>query len=322
LLAASLGGALAAFAPGCRDATQMTLEIALAPNVVCSELRGTAISVGVDPDKTEKNRREGYVTASTNACDMGSRMVGTLVVTPSDDGRASVIVVAAYDSTLSSPTTCMPPDYKGCIVARRRFSFTSHKGLRLPITIDPDCKNVPCDALSTCRKGNCYSSEVVIEGDVVPPEPGALPDGGTSEAGVIIPEGGNPDVGPEDGSVDGPEDAPSDSFTPDGPAPDGGPPAGVSCNGGTLYCPDSMGMPTACSGSLFFCCEVPPGSSIECRMNEGECKPSSNKYCCSDLDCGLTVLEGGAGFFAVVKGPVCRKPPPMLPDTVGTCGAP
>ncbi|MBX3186071.1 MAG: hypothetical protein KF819_03610 [Labilithrix sp.] len=305
----------AGFAPGCRDATQMTLEIGLADKVVCSEMKGTAITVGVDAIDTESRVAAEYVTATTNECDARTRSVGTLVVTPSDDDQASVVVVVAYDPSLGSPAACKPPLFKGCIVARRRFSFSTFKKLRMPITIDPDCKDVPCDALSTCRKGNCYSSEVVIEGDVVPPEPGALPDGGTDEGGIVIPEGGLPDTGgdadssiPDGSDVDGPVDAPTD-------APFDAPP-GVSCVAGALQCPGP------CSGKLLYCCDVLADTGVQCVNGAAACKASSPKYCCADGDCGVVAdLDGGLDR-AAINGPKCNKPPPAGPNTLGTCGPP
>jgi hypothetical protein len=239
-----------AVAPGCRDATQVTLDVR-AVNASCGELRGTSVTVGVEPGDTEQRVGLGYVNASTSACSADGE-IGTLVVTPSDPKRAAVVVVVAYGST-SDPTKCTPPAYKGCIVARRSFAFVDHEGLRLPITISPDCLDVPCDAFSTCRNGQCFSSEVSCSGGVCG-EPGALEDGGTAPDSGIAP-----------------------------PPPPPGAPIEPVCDGATLHCHPS-GDPNgdmACSGTSLACCDrgglAVCGASATCASNP--------RYCCADSDC-------------------------------------
>lgn len=168
----------ATIAPGCQDPTQVTLDVRLA-SAQCSEIHGTAITVGVQPADTEERVRSRFPTGQTTDCDAATKRIGTLVVTPSDADRAAIVVVAAYGAR-RDPTECQPPDYAGCIVARRRFSFSKHRRLTIPITIDPECANVPCDAFSTCRKGRCFDSETdpCEGGDCQGSEPGAQPTAG------------------------------------------------------------------------------------------------------------------------------------------------
>jgi hypothetical protein len=176
--------------PGCQDPTQVTVDIRLA-TARCDEIHGTAITVGVDPADTEERIRSRFPTGQTTDCDPATSRIGTLVVTPSDEDRASVVVVAAY-GVEHDPTACQPPSYANCVVARRRFSFAKHRRLTLPITIDPTCVNVPCDAFSTCRRGACFSSEIdPCEGDACSDgEPGSLPDGGTDLDAAVPSDGG------------------------------------------------------------------------------------------------------------------------------------
>ena len=49
---------------------------------------------------------------------------------------------------------------------RMRFTITDFTVplAGLPITISPDCLNVPCDAFSTCRHGQCFTNEVSCQG--------------------------------------------------------------------------------------------------------------------------------------------------------------
>jgi hypothetical protein len=86
------------------------------------------------------------------------------VVTPNDDtGRASIIVLAGFGKRVEQ---CKAADgYFGCIVSRRSFLFVDHAALTLDIPLDPDCRNVPCNAVSTCRKGACVDSTVDCSAD-------------------------------------------------------------------------------------------------------------------------------------------------------------
>src|SRR2546426_902561 len=82
-------------AQGCRTATQVTIDVRIA-NATCDEIRGTALTVGVDPKPTEQRVENGFVTSTTTACDPATRSIGTLVLTPSDPMHAAIVVAAAY----------------------------------------------------------------------------------------------------------------------------------------------------------------------------------------------------------------------------------
>ena len=242
----------------------MTLELSLTPRAQCTEVHGTAITVGADPSATEARVREQYVTATTSACDPATRTIGTLVLTPGDSDSASVVVVVAYDQVAAS--SCKPPAYQGCIVARRRFTFASHTHLTMPITIDPDCKDVPCDAFSTCRTGVCFDSNVACSGDACN-EPGATPDGGTSEAGVVVPDAGVDAPTDGDGAItDGARDGATDSGTA----------ADCVLPSDTLVCGG-----LACTGSAVSCCGT---TSANAACNSPSCA-GTTRYCCHSTDC-------------------------------------
>ncbi|MDB5214636.1 MAG: Xanthine/uracil/thiamine/ascorbate permease family protein [Myxococcaceae bacterium] len=309
-----------ALAPGCRDATQATIDISLTKLAHCTETNGTAITVGVDPTATEDRVAHEFVTATTSACDPATGEIGTLVLTPSS-GHASVIVVVAYDKV--SPASCKPPLYKGCIVARRQFSFTDHRHITMPISIDPDCKDVPCDAFSTCRTGKCFSADVACTGDncLQPGDPG---DGGTALDAEVIPDTGIPIEGSVDGSMDGAAtdsstgtDGSSDAGTDaddsgsDAGGVDGSVPDGVYCDvNGNLLCP----APTVCNtGSAG--CQTATGPL--CRPAFTACMAGETQYCCANAPCPV----GKACLFSQVVGP---PGPGVIPNPVdstkpGTC---
>jgi hypothetical protein len=312
-----------ALAPGCRDATQVTVDISLTKRASCTETNGTAITVGTEPAMTQQRVADEFVTATTNACTEATHEIGTLVVTPGGNGRGSVIVVVAYDKTIV-PSSCKPPLFKGCIVARRQFTFNDHQHVRLPITIDPDCKDVPCDAFSTCRTGKCFSSDVSCTDDSCL-EPGDPGDGGTSLDGQVIPdtgvdspvEGGGLDGGGLDGAGnDATLDAPIDGPPTDGAiGTDGSTPGGVACMGGVLQCPAPA---TPCNGTLQSCCGPTVGGPATCNAGVSTCGLGMKKYCCSDLDCVMpqTCFQGVAG--PLPPGPLPPPAPnPLTPG--GTC---
>lgn len=232
-------------APGCQDPTQVTLDLRLA-SAECGEIHGTAITVGVQPLDTEERIRSRFPTGQTSDCDPSTRRIGTLVITPSDEERAAIVVVAAYGAR-RDPTECQPPDYAGCIVARRRFSFSKHRRLTMPITIDPECANVPCDAFSTCRKGRCFDAEIPpCDGaDCEGNEPGGLRDGGTDLDAAVVSDGG-PIVN------------------------------NASCEGALLRCGD-----VACPAPAV-CCII-QGSAV-CDPSGKACPGA--QACCTHADCG------------------------------------
>jgi hypothetical protein len=307
---------------GCRDATQVTLDISLSKNALCTETHGTAIAVGVDPTTTEDRIAHHILNASTSSCDPATREIGTLVLTPSGSDRASVIVVVAYATTTAD--SCQPPLFKGCIVARRQFSFTDHRHLTMPISIDPDCRDVPCDAFSTCRSGRCFPSEAACSGDTCP-EPGDPGDGGTAVDGQVIPDTGMPVDGSLDGSADGPGADGAmgldSSMGLDGSGgTDGAPDTGVPVPGnvycdmtGQLVCPD----PFTCIGATS-CCGPTSGTSAACRAGTATCTAGTEQqYCCM----GTTTCPAAqsCGFVMVVEAGIMPK---ILPSWIPAGSSP
>ncbi len=302
---------------GCRDATQATIDISLAKGALCTEIKSTAITVGTDPQGTEDRVAHEFVTATTSSCDSSSRGIGTLVVTPSGSGRASVIVVVAYGATAAA--SCKPPLFAGCIVARRQFSFTDHRNLQMPISIDPDCKDVPCGAFTTCRSGKCFSSEATCTGDscLQPGDPG---DGGTfADGGVILESGTLGDSSADEAGLDGSDSSINLDSGSDSPvdAPSDGPLLSTRCASpgglGTLVCGNM-----SCSGATNYCCGA---TSETASCSNTPCAALTPRYCCDGADCGAaaacfvaSVRAGGSvGVGNVGTCPGGIMPPPPLP---------
>lgn len=167
-LAWSLPGVLVlgvAFAPGCREPTEVTVEVW--SDVPCAELRGTSITVA-RPGAIETAQPRTVATT----CDAKSGFVGSLVVVPSG-ARSEDLAVRVVAGIGAPAESCAPPSYAGCIVARRALRFVPHTSLVVPIRLTRDCRDVPCDAQSTCVRAGCANATI--------PDPDACasPDGCT-----------------------------------------------------------------------------------------------------------------------------------------------
>ena len=303
-----VGIGVSAAVPGCQDATQATITITLEKQELCPNLGGTAITVGVEPRDTEQRVANSYVTAVENKCDPATGLIGSLVITPGDTGRSSVVVVVAFDKARAqTPADCKPPGYAGCVVARRLFSFPDHKNLQMPITVDAACVDVPCDAVSTCRRGNCYSAEVLEDCVGLACEPGVSEDGGVPDGGIVEaggdgprPDGSTNDAAGDDGSMS--DGSMSDGSTSDG-STGGAVPYCTTAAMPVLMCEKTAAVPTSCGGATPACCGA--GVPTVCM---GAC-PLPERRCCSNPDCGMggccPPSDGGtAPRFCLFGGPV------------------
>lgn len=262
-------------AEGCLAPTQLTLVIDT--NVPCSELSGVKIVVASDPDAAE-GRTSTFVNAETQTC-LSNGRVGTLVVTPSDGAsRAAVVVMAGVTTPVKACSAAT--GYAGCIVARRLVPFIEHTSLTVPILLEVDCLDVPCDAISTCSAGRCVSSETTCEGSDCS---GLGPD---TDAGGGVRDGG------EGGS---PGDAAADA-----PPGDGGKDASI----GVATCgpndPIACGTNGPCDAGGT-CCQQPNADASAC----GTCSPTNgfrSLSCRSSANCGPSQMccyaasMGGVGI--------------------------
>jgi hypothetical protein len=190
-------------AASCREPTEIVVSITT--DVRCSDVRGTAITVGNLPELEQHP-----LTAETRACLDGR--IGEIVVVPSgaDDGTVAIKVVMAFGRDLAE---CVAPSYgPGCIVARRALRYIPHTRLRLPILMATACSGVDCGATDTCVGGDCRPATVPD------PDACALP-GGCNEGTLGPPVGG------------GGADAGSDAPPPPPPPPVCAPPVGAPCAG-------------------------------------------------------------------------------------------
>jgi hypothetical protein len=319
----------------CQDPTQLTLV--LSTNARChDELRSTAIYVGGSLESVNDKVQTSSPVAQTDTCNSGS--IGTLVVTPGDS-HGAVVVIGGFNG--KPPTDCVEGHYENCIIARRSFTFIKHTPLSIPIQLERDCLNVPCDVHSTCHNGQCYAATISCsdngtctkpgDGDAGPVDGGArlYPDGqpepledGSSivpEGSIELPDGniieldsGNPDLDSgqkPDVMVPPPVDAGDSGI----PLSDAGLPIYCSADGGALVVTNCGINPTC--GSPGGCCAF--GGTLQCVASVALCAGLTT-YCCNDAQCpGVMTCQGGGKAVNLSRPHVFL---PVLPGgSAGTC---
>jgi hypothetical protein len=208
------------------DPTQVRVRIRT--TVPCDQLNGVVINAAGDPKAVEERVKQGFLDATTDKgqCDANGD-IGTVYLVPGQN-RAALVVRAGYGTRV--PSECQPPNYDGCIVARRTIPYVDQTTLTITVNLDPNCLNVPCGVLSTCSSGKCVSSEASVcnggecgldpaKGKPEDERNGGTADGGGADASPGV-DGGGADGG---GSVDG--------GSVDGGSVDGGQP-GLDSGGG------------------------------------------------------------------------------------------
>lgn len=296
----------------CRAPTQA--RVVITTTTSCTDVAsGVAIVVKDRPIAAEGALLSGFVTTTTKACSGGT--IGDLVLAPGESTGA-IVVTARYRGQDSA--TCRPPDYKDCIVARRAFGFVDHETLTIPITLDPDCVNVPCDAISTCSKGKCVSSSTSCSGGscaIDPSAPPVIPD-----AGGLLPDGAVPpaDAGRDGESSDG--GGGDGSGGDDGGDASGADDGGETFDGGTFPPTDFLG-PFSCIAGTPSCPGLCPASGAQaCYANTMTSPPRSVncrnraakgdlQFCCGSSDCAAT---GGANPVCCASDvPICLPSCPV-----------
>lgn len=302
-------GVAATGAGGCRTATQVTVEVRLA-GITCDQLKGVAIVVARTPAEAEE-RLDGELLSAqipTGQCGADPRLLGSLVLTPSD-GKAAIVVRARVRK--DAKATCKKPDYVGCIVSRRAFAFVEHASVVLPMTLEISCADVPCDVMTSCRTGQCVTSNAECSDGIStcesPAEPVVLSDGGIAPPDGAV-EGGGDGSSPAEGGKDSASDAP-----PDAPGSDG------STGLGTNICPAATPSDCTILVASGVCCNV-MATQYQC-LTTAQCSlsdPNNLRYGClgrahcsaGQLCCMTTVAPGGTANMCASScpGPIaCRS---------------
>ena len=175
---------------GCRTPTQITVEVTT--EVACdgaSTKANTTLSVGtLGADLDDKP--PVVVTSTCTKVDDKTWRIGSLVLVPSGD-KGAEIAIRVVTGINKDPAKCTAADSKDCIIARRSLRFVPHTELYLPIGLDVDCTNVPCDSTTTCVDGKCVGATIPDSSQCTTPnacDEGALPKpGGGSAPGTWKP---------------------------------------------------------------------------------------------------------------------------------------
>lgn len=321
----ALVGLLAVPFAACRTPTQVTVEVFAKGDSgsSCALLPSMALAVRVEPEDAEGDIDAHVYTAQSAQCvDAGAvGRYGTIVVIPADSSRAAITIVAAVGNT--DVTSCTKKnDYKGCVVARRQIAFSDHVKLSLPITLDIACKDVPCEARSTCRSSTCVSSDTACSGDqcdipsdapvvTVPPRDGGV------DAGDASVDDASVDGGPVVDSGDAGHDAgPAVGNTICQGRPTG--PSSFTCPVTNISCPNQRC--TFSNGALMWVCEDPNNSfSTNCFATE-DCSPG--KLCChASGQNSASCMDPAAGYcpdtyFEACNGTTCTCKSPSNCEAV------
>ena len=284
-----IGGAVIALASStsCLDPTEVTLDVST--NLACSDTKGATFAGG-DFGVIET----AAPNVTTNRCEGGS--IGTLVATPSKkkDVAAAFVIVLGVDRPASECTAANR--FKGCIVQRRSLHYVKHRPIRLPVEMLLVCKDVACDADSTCaRNGKCVPAAIT--------DPEACASAGCYPAGDV-PSSSMPG-GAEAGTETGPNaESGTDADTgvlADGAAPADGGDASSDAQSrleagppvvGRLYCPP---VPFGCDRGATCCWNNRDGgggtcSPVQCpstmlvpmKCNQrADCQ--ANEACCGNV---------------------------------------
>lgn len=259
-------GAIALVCASCLDPTEITLEVTT--DVRCEDTKGTTFTGGPNGETTER----ASPSTATDRCINGE--VGTLVSTPSGDKDtgAAFVVVLGVDRPASECTAAN--NFKGCVVQRRALRYVKHKPITLPIKMWLVCKDVACDAKSTCaRNGKCVPAQIDDAESCA--DSGCYPEG--DKPGVPSAEAGAADA-PADGADGGP-------ITDGGPMKDADADAGIVVPPppppGTLYCPP---VEAGCA-QLTTCCWGRGGGGGHCGPPCSDAAPEIPMQCDRRSDC-------------------------------------
>lgn len=261
-LAVGLAGGgiiLIALGASCRDTTEVFIEART--DLAYRDGLVTTFTVGA-PGETEQ-----LAPTTESRVPWGADgFVGSLAVVPDSgpNGRLAVKVVLGIDRASSA---CKAPLYAGCIVARRTLGYVPHERLRLPISLYALCKDVPCDAASTCNMlGQCVTAAV---------------DPATCASAVGCTTPGDPNVAvTADASSDAPApDASASDAANDGAANDG---AAIDA---TLDANDAAARDASST--------PPTPGRVDCKS--GSCDLSAGETCCFSQSMGTgNCLPAGA----------------------------
>jgi uncharacterized membrane protein YgcG len=314
-----LAGATVAVVASCRAPTQARLLVTTPAR--CSETNGVAITAKAAPLVVEQAVDSGFVSATATACEQRGALgdYGDLVLAPGADTGA-VVVVAGYGATRAE--TCKPANkYKGCIVARRAFSYLEHATITIPVSLEPDCVDVPCDALSTCRKGRCVDSRVDCTesgctGASLPPPPGS------ADAGPESADSGSDAGGASDG---GASDAAAEAGS-DGGGGDGGSGATRCGSGLGPNCRGFLGGPNlpcavdqTCCVDMGGSCEASPGGAVGCGGRVAVCCSSTSECTGGKVCCTRPPVGGATRIHDCVDPAECNTASPNVLCDDGVC---
>lgn len=281
--------------------------------------------------------------------------IGDITLVP-ESGTGGVVAVRVVMGIDRAANECVASnEYKGCIVGRRRLGYVPQTTLRVPIRVYLACKDVACDAESTCNKlGRCVPAALsssacatpsgcAIEGES-PDEPLAprldagladalvTPDGDAS-SGLDAASDAAAEAGGDAGFDAGATDAGNDAGGNDAGGSDaGGGDAGGSDSGAGGAFSIACG-PQTCTAGFKCCWDAVAQAGQRCVPSNLQCFTDTTLACDSAEDCpapqgccykdnGASCASGCSGIGAKFICTAAGNPSPGCPVTAPRCGNP
>lgn len=272
-------------ATSCKEPTQVIVEART--NVPHRAGLATTFSVGA-PGAVEK----AEATTESREPWGADGFVGSLVVVPGTGDDAPLAVKLVMGIRVEA-RECKPPEYQGCIVARRRLRYVPHERLRLPIGIYARCEGVSCDESSTCNAlGLCVSAE--IDPSTCASDSGCRVPGDDAPPPVVDGDASTPNDATTDGSADANDGGAGGDAT---DAADAGGDAGAATPG-YVECPGAPGGRCSTANDTF-CCYTPGTNLGTCSTDSVGCYQGGRALimCDDHSDCaaGETCCHNGGG---------------------------
>lgn len=150
----------------CQSPTQV--RIAITTDIPCTEYGSVSVVGGTSFAEVEANLATFVGAPVGTLCDQDGNL-GDIYATPGSDLSKGVILVRAAPKGVD-PTKCMPPNYQGCVVAKRTFAFRESETEQLPIKMLSECIGEAChdrDNAQTCVQGRrCVGTDSDCEDGV------------------------------------------------------------------------------------------------------------------------------------------------------------
>lgn len=194
------GAGAIALGAACRTASPTSITLTIRTDLSCDDLKTVSVAVAAPSEVDAKP--PGTVTTACTPLDQELSTVGSLVVVPSGANDAEVGVRVLGGVTKIADRCTAESGFRGCVVARRLLRFVPEKEIEVTIDLRLECRDVGCDATTTCVAG-ATCAPATLDGTRCVDAPcgaDALGSGGPTVT-PSPPDGGGPTTSPDGGPI-------------------------------------------------------------------------------------------------------------------------